>query len=131
MDVTMRDTSRMVLCMEEESFIRDSCVFGEIESGCFREGCEGFLKNRDEVRFCVTTGFQSRRKLSDYILVIINIGILIPITMDISKNDAFEHSRRMGRSWRDVEEQVCWFLIRFCNNMPILDLKSQIEKISF
>jgi hypothetical protein len=131
MDVTMRDTSRMVLCMEEESFIRDSCVFGEIESGCFREGCEGFLKNRDEVRFCVTTGFQSRSKLSDYILVIINIGILIPITMDISKNDAFEHSRRMGRSWRDVEEQVCWFLIRFCNNMPILDLKSQIEKISF
>jgi hypothetical protein len=79
----------------------------------------------------MTTGFQSWSKLSDYISVIINIGILIPITMDISKNDAFEHSRRMGRSWRDVEEQVCWFLIRFCNNMPILDLKSQIEKISF
>jgi hypothetical protein len=59
MDVTMRDTSRMVICMEEESIIRDSCVFGEIGSGCFHEGCEGFLKNMVEVRFCVTTGFQS------------------------------------------------------------------------
>jgi hypothetical protein len=47
MDVTMRDTLRMVLCMEEESIIRDSCVVGEIGSGwCFGEGCEGFLKNR-------------------------------------------------------------------------------------
>jgi hypothetical protein len=59
MDVTMRDTSMMVLCLEEESIIRDSCVFGEIGSGCFRKGCEGFLKNRDEVHFCMTTGYQS------------------------------------------------------------------------
>jgi hypothetical protein len=45
--------------------------------------------------------------LLDYMLVIINIGILIPIMMDISKNNAFQHSRRMGRSWRDVEKQIC------------------------
>jgi hypothetical protein len=131
MDVTMRDTLRMVLCMEEESIIRDSCVVGEIGSGCFCKGCEGFLKNRDEVRFCMTTGFQSRSKLLDYTSVIINIGILIPIMMDISKNNAFEHSRRMGRSWRDVEEQVCWFLLCFRDNMPILNFQSQVKKTSF
>jgi hypothetical protein len=90
MDVMTRDTLRMVLCMEEESIIRDSCVVGEIGSGwCFGKGCEGFLKNRDEVHFCVTTGFQSRSKLLDYTSVIINIGILIPITMDISKKLCF------------------------------------------
>ena len=115
--------------MEEESVIRDSCVVGEIGSGCFGEGCEGFHKNRNEVHFRVTTGFQSRSKLLYYTSVIINIGILIPIMMDISKNNAFEHSRRMGRIWRDVEEQVCWFLIHFCNNMPILNFQSQIEQI--
>jgi hypothetical protein len=115
--------------MEEESIIRDSCVVGEIGSGCFREGCEGFLKNRNEVAPLLRDhGLPS--KLSDYTSVIINIGILIPITMDISKNNASEHSRRMGRIWRDVEEQVCWFLIRF-RNIPFLISKAKSRKSAF
>jgi hypothetical protein len=96
-----RDTSRMVLHMEEESIIRDSCVVGEIGSRCFCKGCKGFLKNRNEVHFHVTMSFQSCSKLLDYTSVIINIGILIPIMMDISKNNAFKHSR--GRNGQKLE----------------------------
>jgi hypothetical protein len=74
--------------------------------------------------------FQSQSKLSDYTLVIINIGILIPIMMDISKNNAFQHSRGMGRTRRDVEKWICWFLIGLGNNSSILDFQSQVKKIS-
>jgi hypothetical protein len=120
-NVMTRDTLKMVLHMEEESIIGDSCVVGEIRSRCFCKGCKGFFKNRNQVRFCMTMSFQSQSKLLDYTSVIINIGILIPKAMDISKNNAFEHSRGMGRSWRDVEAQVCWFLICLGNNVPILN----------
>jgi hypothetical protein len=52
-----------------------------------------FLKNRNEVCFHMTTSFQSQNKLLDYMSVIINVAIWIPIMMDISKNNAFEHFR--------------------------------------
>jgi hypothetical protein len=41
----------------------------------------------------------------DYTSVIINIGILIPIMMDISKNNAFKHSRgRNGQKLKGCRE---------------------------
>jgi hypothetical protein len=93
-NVMMRDTSRMVLPIKEKSIIRDSCVVGENGSRCFVcKGCKGFLKNRNEVCFHMTTRFQSQNKLLDYMSVIINVAIWIPIMMDISKNNAFEHFR--------------------------------------
>jgi hypothetical protein len=83
--------------------------------------------------FHMNTSFQSQSNLSDYTSVIINIGILIPIMMEISRNNTFKHSRGMGRSWRDAEKQLCWFLILHLgdNNVPILNFQIQVKKTSF